>query len=61
MQLNMGVLGRIGILLAKRVGTDWIDTQRVPGNVLNILFDGNLPTLEVAVGMSSCPWLFHCS
>ena len=49
MKLNMSVLGRIRILLAERTSADEIDAQGVPRNVLNILLDGNLPALEMAL------------
>ena len=45
----MSVLGRIRVLLAERISTDEIDTEGVPWNVLDILFDGNLPALEMAL------------
>ena len=45
----MSVLGRIRVLFAERISTDEIDTEGVPWNVLNILFDGNLPALEMAL------------
>ena len=48
-EFHMSVLGRIRILFAERMGANEINTQRVPRNVLDILFDGNLPGLEMAL------------
>ena len=48
-EFHMSVLGRIRILLAKWTGTDEINAQRMPQNVLDILLDGNLPALEMAL------------
>ena len=45
----MSILGRIRILFAERIGADEIDTWGVPRNVFNILLDGNLPALEMAL------------
>ena len=42
-------LPTIRVLLAERISTDEIDTEGVPWNVLDILFDGNLPVLEMAL------------
>ena len=47
-EFYMSVLGRIRVLLVERMGTDEIDAWGVPWNVLDILLDGNLPTLEMA-------------
>ena len=48
-EFNMSILGRIRGFLAERTSTDKIDAQGVPWNVLDILFDGNLPALEMAL------------
>ena len=42
-------LPTIRVLLAERISTDEIDTEGVPWNVLDILLDGNLPALEMAL------------
>ena len=47
--IALSVLGRIRVLLAKGTGTNEINAECVPWNVLNILFDGNLPALEMAL------------
>ena len=48
-EFHMSVLDRIRVLLAERMSTNEIDTEGVPWNVLDILFDGNLPALEMAL------------
>ena len=48
MQCGCGVLGWIRVLLAERTGADEINAQGMPWKELNILFDRNLATLEMA-------------
>ena len=49
MKLDMCILGRIRVLLAERMGTNWIDAQGVSRNVFDVLLDRDLATLEMAL------------
>ena len=42
-------LTRTRVLFAKGMGADKVNAERMPWNVLDILFDGNLPALEMAL------------